>query len=255
MAGPEQGWHGDRSLPSSPGRCAIPALHRPRNDPRQYDDLAAEWWKPRGAFAALHWLAAARAKMIPAPTRPGALLLDVACGGGLLAPLVSGYRHVGVDIGEQATKVAREHGVETVRGDVTALPIRDEVADVVVAGEILEHVPDIEPLIAEVARVLKPGGTVVVDTLADTWIAKFLLVTLAERIPGVAPPGIHDPDFFVDPARLQQVCDKYGIALRLRGLRPSIPDALAWQLRLRADVRMLPTRNTDVVYQGVGTKR
>ncbi|HYZ10737.1 MAG TPA: bifunctional 3-demethylubiquinone 3-O-methyltransferase/2-octaprenyl-6-hydroxy phenol methylase, partial [Actinomycetota bacterium] len=32
-----------------------------RNDPDQYDRLAGEWWRPRGAFAALHWLARSRA--------------------------------------------------------------------------------------------------------------------------------------------------------------------------------------------------
>ena len=73
----------------------------PRNDPRQYDDLADEWWRPRGVFAMLHWIAASRATLIPAATHPGDLLLDVACGGGVMAPYVAqlGYRHVGVDIG------------------------------------------------------------------------------------------------------------------------------------------------------------
>src|SRR5664280_491396 len=53
---------------------------RPRNDPGQYDDLVAEWWKPRGAFEMLHWIAAARAALVPTATRPGAMLLDIGCG-------------------------------------------------------------------------------------------------------------------------------------------------------------------------------
>ncbi|HEX7095581.1 MAG TPA: methyltransferase domain-containing protein, partial [Acidimicrobiales bacterium] len=151
-------------------------LTRPRNDPRQYDDLAAEWWRPRGAFCALHWLAAARAELVPAAAREGAVLLDVACGGGLLAPHVAtkGYRHVGVDIGACATQIAREHGVVAVRGDVLRLPLAEETADVVVAGEILEHVPDPDALVAEAARVLRPGGVFVCDSLADTKLCKLL---------------------------------------------------------------------------------
>ena len=229
----------------------MPVLTRPRNDPGQYDDLAAEWWRPRGAFEPLHWLARARAALIPQGT---GLLLDVACGGGLLAPHVTGYRHVGVDIGDSATRIARQHGVAAVRGDVLRLPVGDETADVVVAGEVFEHVRDLEGMVAEIARVMKPGGTLVCDTLADTWLCKFVMVTVAERLP-VVPSGIHDPDLFVDPARLQRICAGNGIALKVRGLRPSIPDALLWQAHLRDEVRMLPTRWTGVVYQGVGVKR
>jgi 2-polyprenyl-6-hydroxyphenyl methylase/3-demethylubiquinone-9 3-methyltransferase len=223
----------------------VPVLTRPRNDPAQYDDLAAEWWRPRGAFEPLHWLARARADLIP----PGdGVLLDVCCGGGLLAPHVrtKGYRHVGVDIGASAVRIAREHGVATVRGDVLRLPVRDESATVVVAGECFEHVRDLDRMVGEIARVLKPGGTLVCDTLADNRLCKTLLVTIGERLPFV-PAGIHDPDLFVDPGRLQRICADHGIALKVRGLRPS--------LTLRGEVRMVPMRWTGVLYQGVGTKR
>lgn len=230
----------------------MPTLTRPRNDPGQYDDLAAEWWRPRGAFEPLHWLAKARAALIPGGE---GTLLDVACGGGLMAPHVSkAYRHVGVDIGVSATRIARDHGIEAVRGNVLALPVADGSCDVVVAGEVFEHVADLDGMVREIARVMKPGATLVCDTLADTWLCKFLMVTLAERLP-VVPSGIHDPDLFVDPRRLQAICRANGIDLKVRGLRPAIGDALAWQARLKDEVRMLPTRWTGVVYQGVGVKR
>jgi 2-polyprenyl-6-hydroxyphenyl methylase/3-demethylubiquinone-9 3-methyltransferase len=228
---------------------------RPANDPGQYDDLVQEWWKPWGAFAPLHWLAAARAALVPPAATDGAVLLDVACGGGLLAPYVPalGYRHVGVDIGVSAVRTAHEHGIEVVRGDVLRLPVRTESCDVVVAGEIFEHVPDLEGLIAEIARVLAPGGVLVCDTLADTAVCKALLVTVGERVPAV-PRGIHDPDLFVDPGRLQDLCAKHGISLRVRGLRPAVLDVFGWLLHLRRDVRMLPIRWTGAVYQGLGSK-
>jgi 2-polyprenyl-6-hydroxyphenyl methylase/3-demethylubiquinone-9 3-methyltransferase len=71
-----------------------PVPTRVRNDPAQYDDLASQWWDPRGTFAMLHWLARARADLVPQATRPGAVLVDMGCGGGLLAPHVArlGYR-------------------------------------------------------------------------------------------------------------------------------------------------------------------
>lgn len=234
----------------------MPVLTRPRNDPGQYDDLAAEWWRPRGAFEPLHWLAKARAALVPPAAQQGAVLLDVACGGGLLAPHVQGkgYHHVGVDIGPAAVRIAKDHGIATVQGDVTRLPLKNGSADVVVAGECFEHVRDLATFVGEIARVLKPGGLLVCDTLAATRTCKTLLVDVAERLPFV-PTGIHDPDLFVDPARLQRLCHAHGIDLKVRGLRPSLLDALAWQARLKGEVRMLPMRWTGVLYQGVGTKR
>ncbi len=228
---------------------------RERNDPRQYDDLAGEWWDPGGAFCALHWLAAARGALVPVALRPGGLLVDIGCGGGLTAPHVAGkgYHHVGIDIGGQATRIARDHGVTVVQGDAHRLPVASGVADVVVAGEILEHVVDLDAVVAEIGRVLRPGGVLVIDTLADTRLCKLLMVTVAERA-GVAPYGIHDPDLFVDPDRLVRLCAQSGIALDVRGLRPALGQGVAWLAKRRTDVAMLPTRFTNIVYQGVGVK-
>ena len=228
-----------------------------RNDPAQYDDLADQWWEASGGFAALHWLAASRAEHIPPAPAGGALLVDLACGGGLMAPHAArlGYRHVGVDLGEQGLRVARRHGVVPVRASVLAVPLADGCADVVVAGEILEHVADDVAVLAECARLLRPGGTLVVDALAATRIGRFLMVTVAERLPGGPPPGIHDPALFVDRERLLAAADRLGLDLRLVGLRPSISQAVAWALGRRRSVRMVPIRSTAVVFAGYGRKR
>lgn len=168
---------------------------RPRNAPEQYADLDDQWWDPRGGFAMLHWIAAARARHLP--PGPGRLL-DIACGGGLLAPHVTGYEHVGVDLGEAGLRQARGHGVRPVRADAAALPFGDGCFDVVVAGEVLEHVPDPGAVVDEACRVLRRGGTLVIDTIADTWWGRFSSVTVAERLPAGPPPRLHDPALFVD---------------------------------------------------------
>ncbi|CAN5430467.1 bifunctional 3-demethylubiquinone 3-O-methyltransferase/2-octaprenyl-6-hydroxy phenol methylase [soil metagenome] len=227
---------------------------RPRNDPAQYDDLVAEWWRPAGEFAALHWLAEARARLVPPPGRPGALLLDLACGGGLMAGRVPGYRHVGVDLSASAVAVAATRGIAVVRGDVAALPVADRVADVVLAGEIFEHVDELERTVAEIARVLRPGGILVCDTINATWWARFSLVTVGERLPGGPPRRCHDPGLFVPPERLRALCAAHGIALAVSGLRFSVPDFVAFLVFRRRKVRMLPTRSLAAVYQGVGRK-
>src|SRR5919112_376474 len=98
-----------------------------RNDPAQYDELADQWWQASGGFAALHWLAASRAEHIPPAPGPDAVLVDLACGGGLMAPHVArlGYRHVGVDIRLRGLELARSHGVQVVGGSVLAVPLPD----------------------------------------------------------------------------------------------------------------------------------
>jgi 2-polyprenyl-6-hydroxyphenyl methylase/3-demethylubiquinone-9 3-methyltransferase len=232
-----------------------------RNDPRQYDDLELEWWRPGGRFEILHWLAAARSVLIPPAERAGAVLLDAGCGGGLLAPHVRdlGYRHVGVDLRRSALAQAAARDVRAVTGDVTALPFADGAADVVVAGEILEHVKDLAAAVAELCRVLRPGGLLVLDTVNDTRLSRYVTVTLGERF-GAAPVGIHDPDLFVDPGVLTAECARHGVRLRVRGLRPGVPGLLRWLFlppgpRFRRWGRMIPCRSTAVVYQGLGHRQ
>jgi 2-polyprenyl-6-hydroxyphenyl methylase/3-demethylubiquinone-9 3-methyltransferase len=233
----------------------VRASRFPRNDVRQYDELLAEWWEPYGALAMLRWLAAARAERLP-PAAPGAVLVDIGCGGGLLAPHARrlGYRHVGVDLSTTGLGVARRHGVLPVRADAARLPLPDGVADAVSAGEILEHVVDAAAVVAEACRVLRPGGRLVIDTLADTRLARLVAVTVGERIPGGAPPGIHDPALFVNRAELRAAATCGGVPLTLRGLRPSLWGMLWWLARREPEVRMVPTWSTAVLFQAYGDK-
>ncbi len=231
-----------------------------RNDPCQYDDLAGEWWRPGGGFELLHWLAAARAELIPRPGGPGRLLLDAGCGGGLLAPHVRGlgYHHVGVDLRPSGLFQAAGQGVVPVAADVAALPLADASVDVVVAGEILEHVPDLSGTVAELCRVLRPGGRVVLDTVNSTALSRFITVTLGERL-GVAPVGLHDPALFVSPRRLRAEFARHGVRLAVRGVRPTFSGLMRWLvLRPTPDGRPLgrvvPTFSTAVLYQGLGLK-
>jgi 2-polyprenyl-6-hydroxyphenyl methylase / 3-demethylubiquinone-9 3-methyltransferase len=227
-----------------------------RNDIAQYDTLADEWWRPDGLFAMLHWLAEARARLVPPATRPGAVLVDLGCGAGLLAPHVAGkgYRHIGVDLVESALRQAAGHGVVPVRGDATRVPLRAGCADVVSAGEILEHVTDLRGAVAEACRLLRPGGVLVLDTLNATPLARLVAVTIGERIPGVAPRGIHDPNLFVDPRILVSECARHGVRLSVRGIRPAAAGLVRWLVTRRGSVAIRPTASKAVLYQGRGIK-
>ena len=230
---------------------------RPRNDRRQYDDLAEQWWEPTGGFAMLHWLAVARAALVPPADRAGAVLVDLGCGAGLLSPHIEGkgYVHVGVDLTASALHQARAHSVTVVHGDVTAVPLADGCADVVAAGEILEHVTDLRAAVAQACRLLRPGGLLVIDTIAATALARVVAVTLAERMPGGPPPGIHDPALFVDRAELVRECARHGVEVRLRGIRPAAVDLLRFLAGGPTTVRMVPVALTSVLFQAVGRRR
>jgi 2-polyprenyl-6-hydroxyphenyl methylase/3-demethylubiquinone-9 3-methyltransferase len=225
-----------------------------RNDLAQYDALSGEWWRPTGVFAMLHWLAAARARLVPEADRPGEVLVDLGCGAGLLAPHVAakGYRHVGVDLVASALAQAAEHRVRPVRADVTRLPLRDGCAAVVSAGELLEHVTDLPGAVAEACRILRPGGTLVLDTLNATRLARLLAVDIGERIVGVR--GIHDPALFVDPGVLTSECAGHGVELSVRGVRPEVGALLRWLFTRRGEVAIVPSWSTAVLYQGWGVK-
>jgi 2-polyprenyl-6-hydroxyphenyl methylase/3-demethylubiquinone-9 3-methyltransferase len=141
------------------------------------------------------------------------------------------------------------------RGSVLAVPLADGCADVVVAGEVLEHVDDDVAVLAECARLLRPGGTLVLDAIARTRLADLVAVRIAERVPGGPPPGIHDPALFVDRRRLLAAADRLGLDLRLVGWRPSVRDLVAWKLGRRDVVRMRTLPTTAVLFAGSGRKR
>lgn len=91
----------------------------------------------------------------------GSTVLDIGCNsGGLGRRLMEdkGCRMYGVDIAEHMVARAVEKGYEAYAGPAEELRYDDEMFDVVVASEILEHVHDPEPIIEQAFRVLKPGG-------------------------------------------------------------------------------------------------
>ena len=98
-----------------------------------------------------------------AAARPGMRALDLACGTGDIAFTLAarGADVVGLDITHRMLQLARAKGraAQFVTGDMLALPFGDETFDLVTTGYGLRNVPDIPRAIAEMQRVLKPGGT------------------------------------------------------------------------------------------------
>jgi SAM-dependent methyltransferase len=97
-------------------------------------------------------------------------VLEVGGGPGELAERVARDLRadvVMVDISERMVELARARGVDARVGDVQELPFADEAFDVAVAAWMLFHVPDLDRGLAELARVLRPGGRLVAVTNAE----------------------------------------------------------------------------------------
>ena len=113
----------------------------------------------------------------------GAVVVDIGCGAGtdlLVAAMRSGPtgQAIGVDMTEamrrRATEGAAACGLTNVdirAGDATRLPIDDASVDVVISNGVLNLVPEKERAVAEIARILKPGGRV---QIADIVIGEIL---------------------------------------------------------------------------------
>jgi SAM-dependent methyltransferase len=106
----------------------------------------------------------------------GARIIDLGCCRGQLLQRFRRYRGVqltGLEIDPAEIQLARRVGIEPIRAFINrfrgnrmiaTLPFEDADADVVLAGEIIEHVVDTESLLREVARILRPGGAIVLTT-------------------------------------------------------------------------------------------
>jgi ubiquinone/menaquinone biosynthesis C-methylase UbiE len=131
--------------------------------PEGYTDYA-------GLDLALRRTARRRLRRLP----PGGRLLDIGCATGtFIAETQAVYRAAGTDISFDACRVARSRGLDVVVTDAAALPFASASHDVITMWDTLEHIADPVAVLAEVARVLRPGGTLALTTGdVSSWCAR-----------------------------------------------------------------------------------
>ncbi len=206
----------------------MPAVHlsAPDIDPSEveyFEKLAHRWWDEQGPFWPLHKLNAFRAGYVrehlcgafgrdPDAQRPlaGLRVLDIGCGGGILSESVArmGASVTGTEITEKNVRVAQLHGswsgldIDYRLITADALAANGEAYDAVLNMEVVEHVERLPQFLATCARLVRPGGVMVVATINRTPASWLTAILGAEYVLGWLPKGTHHYRKLVKPAEL-----------------------------------------------------
>ena len=203
---------------SEPDRNADPA------ELAKFSALAHRWWDPESEFKPLHQINPLRLDWIDRDAAlSGKSVLDVGCGGGILAEAMvkRGARVKGIDLSGKGLSVARFHLLESGLAidyesiSTEALAAREPACyDVVTCMEMLEHVPDPSSTVAACAALAKPGAHVYFSTINRNPKSYVFAIIGAEYILKILPRGTHDYAKFIKPSELARHCRSAGIEVR-----------------------------------------
>jgi polyprenyldihydroxybenzoate methyltransferase / 3-demethylubiquinol 3-O-methyltransferase len=191
-----------------------------------FNTLAAEWWDPYGSSRLLHLMNPLRHDFInaclasqpdPAPARR--TYLDIGCGGGIFAEsaarLPSTISVTAIDPTPFVLAVAKAHArkdpglaakLTYKQTSVEELPVPapGEGYDIVSVFEVIEHVDRPADFLARVRPLVKPGGWLVMSTIARTWVSWFTTNLMAEDVLRIVPKGTHDWNKYINDEELRQ---------------------------------------------------
>ena len=209
----------------------------------KFDAVAHQYWDVAGPLHTLHSINPVRAAYIAARVPlSGATAVDVGCGGGLLAETLAraGARVTAIDLSPAMIEVARMHATDSALAIDYRLQSAEALANeapgayaAVCCMELAEHVPDPRALVATLARLLRPGGSLFMATINRTPRAFLGAIVAAEYLLRLVPRGTHEYARLVRPAELAG-------AARLAGLELLEVAGVAydpWSRRARLDAR------------------
>ncbi len=191
----------------------------------KFSELAHRWWDTESEFRPLHEINPLRLEWIDQQVSlSGKRVLDVGCGGGILADAMArkGAQVQGIDLSTKALKVAQLHALEAATPGVSYREVAAEALaleqpgqyDVVTCMEMLEHVPDPGSIVRACATLVKPDGWVFFSTLNRNPKSFLLAVIGAEYVLKLLPRGTHDYAKMVKPSELAGFCRAAGLGLK-----------------------------------------
>ena len=196
----------------------------------KFSELAHRWWDKDSDFRPLHEINPLRLDWIDGlAALDGKRVVDVGCGGGILADSMArrGAAVLGIALAAKALRVAQLHAIaaatpriESREVAVEALAVDQPAAfDVVTCMEMLEHVPDPASIVAACGRLLKPGGWAFFSTINRNPKAFAFAIIGAEHLLKLLPKGTHEYARFIRPSELVGWCRGAGLdAVATRGM-------------------------------------
>ena len=232
----------------------------------RFSAIADEWWDPKGKFRPLHKISPARLAYFREQicrhfgrdfeaenALDGLTLIDVGCGGGLVAePMAKqGAKVTAIDPAENNIKAARVHAEQqSVEIDYRACRAEDvvdagETFDVVFVLEVVEHVPSVPDFTAMVSKLVAPGGLIILSTINRTAKAFALAIVGAEYVLQWLPKGTHQWNRFVTPDELSACMENAGLIPRERNGLVFSPFKESWSISSDCDVNYFLTASKD----------
>lgn len=117
------------------------------------------WW-----FRERRHIIAKAIEGIPAST---ALDIGAGAGGNTRVLEAAGWRATALEFSDAGVELGRARGLDVVQGDARDIPFPDDSFGLVVAYDVLEHITEDDKVVAEIARVVRPGGRVLIAVPAD----------------------------------------------------------------------------------------
>jgi len=241
-----------------------------KNDLEFYNLNAECWWDENAKIYALNHLNQPRFSFFDRYVTQwqGLKVLDVGCGGGFSCEFLAkrGAIVSGIDQSQNCIAAAKEHAdqhgfsIDYIYGFAENLPYKSNYFDAVICVDVLEHVTDVNKVIAEIYRVLKIGGYFFFDTINKSFKSKVVMIWLLEDILRQIPRGIHDWEKFIKPEDLVELMQKQGfIDFDIKGfnvLGETIQENIQSYLyyRKNKNFRITISDNTSIMYIGKAVK-
>ena len=226
-----------------------------------YHGGSAHWWPPEGDHVILYKANPLRFEYFDRffGDWENARILDVGCGGGYACEFLARRRAIvsGTDLMTEALDQARSHAareglpIEYRQCTADRIPFDDQSMDAIVCVDVIEHIPAKDKTLAEIHRVLKPGGWLFFDTFNQTFWSKLFIIWLGEKIVRFIPEGTHHWPLFIRPEALTCLLERSGFGrVELGGLAFD----RAARERHGFPFSISPKGNRKVIYFGAAQK-